>query len=97
MYDLASFQSLIYVLGMNTELEDNWENEAQELIKNFRSKAKEIKNFTKLEDLALEEGRKLTQMLMQGSLSDKGDGKDLGLPEEMKNSKAKNKGIKKKD
>jgi dTDP-glucose pyrophosphorylase len=81
---------------MNTELEGTWENEAQELIKRFRSKAKGINNFTALEDLALEEGRKLTKLLMQGSISDKGDGKSIGLPEEMKNSKAKNKGIKKK-
>lgn len=82
---------------MNTELDGNWEKEAQELIKNFRAKAKNINNFTTLEDLSLEEGRKLTQILMQGSISDKGDGKEIGLPEEMKNSKAKNKGIKKKD
>jgi hypothetical protein len=82
---------------MNTGLDGNWEKETQELISKARTKAKEINNFTALEDLALEEGRKLTQMLMQGFTNDKGDGKDIGLPEEMKNSKAKNKGIKKKD
>lgn len=82
---------------MNKDFDRDWENETQKLIKNFRAKAKGINNFTSLEDLALEEGRKLTQMLLQGSVTDKGDGKDLDLPEEMKNSKPKNKGIKKKD
>jgi hypothetical protein len=81
---------------MNKKHNGNWEGDAQVLITKFRSKAKNINNFTALEDLALEEGRKLTQLLLQGSLIDKGDGKDIELPKELKISKPKSKGLKKK-
>lgn len=81
---------------MNKKYDGSWEGDAQELITKFRTKAKGINNFTALEDLALEEGRKITQLLLQGSLVDKGDGKDIPLPEDLRNSRPKNKGLKKK-
>jgi hypothetical protein len=81
---------------MDKDFDGNWEHEAQALIKQARDKARGINKFTSLEDLALEEGRKLTQMLLQGFTNDKGNGKDIPLPEEIKNSKPKNKGVKKK-
>jgi hypothetical protein len=82
---------------MNIKYDGSWEGDAQGLITKFRTKAKGINNFTALEDLALEEGRKLTQMLLQGGLIDKGDGADIALPHELKITKPKNKGLKKKD
>lgn len=82
---------------MSKQHKGNWEGDAQELITRSRSKAQGINNFTVLEDLALEEGRKLTQMLLQGYLLDKGDGRDIALPLELRKSKPKSKGLKKKD
>jgi|GEM_PF-4373627 len=80
---------------MNKQHKANWERAIEELIAKARSKASNIDNFTALEDLALEEGQRITQMILQGIVRDKGSGNDIELPEELAKSKPKNKGLKK--
>lgn len=79
---------------METNKQD-WQEQAQALIKNFRTKAKDTNRFVDLEDMAVHVGEEIKNLILQGAVSDKGDGRDLPLPEEM--PKMKSKGSKKKD
>jgi hypothetical protein len=75
----------------------NWKNQALQLIENFDKKAKATNRFVDLEDMAVNIGDEIKNVLLQGALSDKGDGRDIPLPEEMTvtANKPKNKGPKK--
>lgn len=79
---------------METNKQD-WQEQAQALIKNFRTKAKDTNRFVDLEDMAVHVGEEIKNLILQGAVSDKGDGRDLPLPKEM--PKMKSKGSKKKD
>jgi hypothetical protein len=73
----------------------DWEEKIKTLITATRAKAKSINRFVDLEDLAVDIGDEIKNMLLQGIADDKGDGADLPKQEGM--GKLKNKGIKKKE
>jgi hypothetical protein len=75
----------------------NWEEQVKKMISETREKAKTINRFVDLEDLAVNVGDEIKNLMLQGVLSDKGDGRDIPMPEEMTvtANKPKNKGPKK--
>ena len=73
----------------------DWEEKIKSLISNTRKQAKSVNKFVELEDMAVNVGEEIKNLLLQGITDDKGDGRDLPLPEEM--PKMKSKGSKKKD
>jgi hypothetical protein len=78
---------------------EDWLNKAEKLLKKFRQEGRKYNKFTDLEDLAVEYHKELGQLMMEGVVSDKGDGKNFPLPEEITANAVKKpryKGIKKK-
>lgn len=75
--------------------DETWKDQAKELIEEFKTKADTTNKFVDLEDMAVNVGEKIKQLILQGAVSDKGDGRDISLPEEM--PKMKSKGSKKKE
>lgn len=76
----------------------DWKKQALELINQCDERAKVTNKFVDLEDMAVRAGDEIKNLILQGIVSDKGDGRDIPLPEEMTltANKPKNKGPKKK-
>ena len=80
-------------------VEKNWEKEMTEMTNQYREAAKSKVTLNELEDLAWEYHKKIGNMFLQGVVNDKGDGKEINLPESLHSpngKKLKNKGLKKK-
>ncbi len=79
-------------------MKQDFENTIADITKNYRETAKGKITFDELEDLAWEYHQKIGKLFLEGITSDKGDGKEIELPEplyNLKGKKPKNKGLKK--
>jgi len=79
--------------------EKDWKATVLELATECQNIARDKMTIDELEDVAWEYHKKIGNLLMTGIASDKGDGRNLELPETLYNSdgkKPKNKGLKKK-
>jgi len=80
-------------------MEQDFEQEIAKITNNYREIAKGKTTIDELEDVAWEYHKKIGNLFMSGIASDKGDGRNLELPETLYNfdgKKPKNKGLKKK-
>lgn len=80
-------------------MKQDFEQEIATITNNYREIARGKTTIDELEDIAWEYHKKIGNIFMTGIASDKGDGRDLELPETLYNSKGekpKNKGVKKK-
>lgn len=73
----------------------DWKNSVSVLLDKLGEKAKVTNRFVDLEDLAVNAGEEIKRMILQGIVSEKGDGSNLPKQEGM--GKLKNKGTKKKE
>jgi hypothetical protein len=80
-------------------MKQDFESKISEITQEYREIAKSKTTIDELEDIAWEYHKKIGNIFMTGIASDKGDGRNLELPETLYNSngkKPKNKGVKKK-
>lgn len=80
-------------------MEQDYEKKIAELVKECREEARKRTTFDELEDLAYECHQVIGNILLQGIAGDKGDGRNIELPESLNSfdgKKPKNKGLKKK-
>lgn len=80
-------------------MEQDFEKRIVEITQEYRERATSKTTIDELEDIAWEYHKKIGNIFMTGIASDKGDGRNLELPETLYSSdgkKPKNKGVKKK-
>jgi hypothetical protein len=80
--------------------QQDFEQRIAEITQKYREQAKGKTTIDELEDVAWEYHKKIGNIFMTGIAADKGDGRNLELPETLYNNsngkKPKNKGLKKK-
>jgi hypothetical protein len=72
-----------------TKNDQDWKETIKVLLEKLDEKAKGTNRFIDLEDLAVNAGEEIKSLILQGIISDKGDGRDLSLPKEMPKMKSK--------
>jgi hypothetical protein len=77
------------------KINKDWKESIKSLLEELDERAKRTNRFVDLEDMAVNAGEEIKNLILQGMISDKGDGRDIPLPEVM--SKMKSKSSKKKD